>query len=52
MVLEDLSKCELQGVQVEGGDVNFPVVLGNKGDWSYLVPWLHGSVVKDASPEK
>lgn len=40
MVCKDFQDCELNGVHLEGDDVIFPIVLGNKGDWSYLVPWL------------
>lgn len=37
MVSEDLAVCEA-GLQI-GGEVIFPIILGNKGDWSYLVSW-------------
>ena len=40
-ICADLRDCELNGVQLEGGDVIYPICLGNKGDWSYLVSWLH-----------
>ena len=36
MVSEDLALCEA-GLDV-GNDTIYPIVLGNKGDWSYLVP--------------
>lgn len=37
MVSEDLAVCEA-GLQI-GREVIFPIILGNKGDWSYLVSW-------------
>lgn len=36
----DLSSVQVSGIHLEEGLKLFPVVLGNKGDWSYLVPRL------------
>lgn len=37
----DLAECERNGVDVGCPDEKFwPIVLANKGDWSYLVTWL------------
>ena len=38
MLAEDLAICE-DGINV-GGDMIYPIILGNKGDWSYLVSRL------------
>jgi hypothetical protein len=40
LVVSDLAHCEREGVDLGGeqGTV-YPIVLGNKGDWSYLEPW-------------
>ena len=38
-VTEDLAQAQRHGVQLGGGEVIYPIILGNKGDWSYLVPW-------------
>ena len=35
MVVRDLAMCERDGVEVNGSKI-YPIVLGNKGDWSYL----------------
>ena len=41
MVCEHFAGLERTGVDLglHNGRV-FPIVIGNKGDWSYLVPWL------------
>ena len=36
----DLSSVQVNGIHLEEGLKLFPIVLGNKGDWSYLVPRL------------
>lgn len=42
VLCKDLGECERNGVFLEGeNDYIYPIVLGNKGDWSYLVLWLH-----------
>ena len=38
MVAKDLSEAETNGIRV-GDELFYPIILGNKGDWSYLVPW-------------
>ena len=38
MVSEDLAQAEINGIRVKD-TVFWPIILGNKGDWSYLVPW-------------
>lgn len=37
MLSEDLAVCEA-GLDIDGAII-FPIILGNKGDWSYLVSW-------------
>ena len=37
VLAEDLAVCEA-GLEL-GGDILYPIILGNKGDWSYLVSW-------------
>ena len=41
MVCQHFAGLERTGVDLglHNGRV-FPIVIGNKGDWSYLVPWL------------
>lgn len=40
IVSQNLSHAETHGVQVGGeAGVIWPIILGNKGDWSYLVLW-------------
>lgn len=41
MVVDDWKHLESEGIQMPGQCEHtvYPVVLGNKGDWSYLVPW-------------
>ena len=40
IVAKDLRDAQQNGVRMDDGEVIYPIVLGNKGDWSYLVPWL------------
>ena len=41
MVSKDLCEAETNGICVaEEGNRFYPIILGNKGDWSYLVTWL------------
>lgn len=37
LVVGGWKDAEDNGVQIPGQGLVFPVVLGNKGDWSYLV---------------
>lgn len=37
-VATDFASMEQNGVQLDGQGTVFPIILGNKGDWSYLVP--------------
>ena len=40
LIVQDFKKCQLDGVPVgSSGDKIFPIILGNKGDWSYLETW-------------
>ena len=38
IVVADLAACERDGIDL-GGRI-FPIVLANKGDWSYLDTWF------------
>ena len=40
IIVADLRVCQRDGIDC-GGNVGriFPIVLANKGDWSYLAPW-------------
>lgn len=40
IVAKDLRDAQQNGVHMDDGEVIYPIVLGNKGDWSYLVPWF------------
>lgn len=41
MVCQHFADLERNGVDLEmNNGLVFPIVIGNKGDWSYLVPWL------------
>ena len=42
VIAKDLATCEKDGIKIGDGDHDriWPIVLGNKGDWSYLVPRL------------
>lgn len=42
MVLRDVASAEHNGIQIRGGQGQkfWPIVIGNKGDWSYLEPCL------------
>lgn len=37
LAVEDLASVQYTGILLEGGSRLYPIVLGNKGDWSYLV---------------
>ncbi len=38
--VRDLSEAQTNGIDIGGEDgAFFPIVLGNKGDWSYLDTW-------------
>lgn len=36
MVVEDLGRAETEGIEHPDGGKFWPIILGNKGDWSYL----------------
>ena len=41
MVVNDFAAVQKDGVPYgTGGSKFWPIILGNKGDWSYLVPGL------------
>lgn len=44
LAVQDLHAVQDTGVRLENGERLYPVVLGNKGDWSYLAPCLSLSV--------
>lgn len=39
LAVQDLSEVQFTGVELYGGERLYPICLGNKGDWSYLVLW-------------
>lgn len=40
-VVQDLASAQRNGIFLGQNDGSiFPIVIGNKGDWSYLEPWL------------
>ena len=39
LVVKDFADCERDGVPLPGGEKISPIILGNKGDWSYLESW-------------
>ena len=43
LIVEDWARLEKDGFYV-GSELVWPIVLGIKGDWSYLVPCLHYTV--------
>jgi len=40
IIVADLAVCQRDGIDC-GGNIGriYPIVLANKGDWSYLAPW-------------
>lgn len=40
IIVADLRVCQRDGIDC-GGNIGriYPIVLANKGDWSYLAPW-------------
>ena len=43
MIATDLAEAE-KGIDLgRMHGVVYPIVLGNKGDWSYLAPWFYDS---------
>lgn len=38
ILVRDFAKMEHEGVDLGANGVVYPIVLGNKGDWSYLAP--------------
>lgn len=39
-VATDFQLMETNGIELDGQGLVYPIVIGNKGDWSYLVTWL------------
>ena len=40
LVVDDWKQLEDSGIEIPAYGTVFPIVLGNKGDWSYLVSWI------------
>ena len=40
LIVADLAEGQQHGIALPGEGLLYPVVLGNKGDWSYLVPLI------------
>ena len=40
LIINDFADRELHGIELAGQGKFYPVLLGSKGDWSWLVPWL------------
>lgn len=38
LIVADFAEGQQQGIALPGEGLLYPVILGNKGDWSYLVP--------------
>ena len=41
MVVAEFAYLEEHGLDLGGAGRLFPIVIGNKGDWSYLEPWFY-----------
>jgi len=41
MVVADFADLEEHGIDFGSDGMMYPIIIGNKGDWSYLVSWLH-----------
>jgi hypothetical protein len=39
-IATDFGHMEENGIELDGQGVVYPIVLGNKGDWSYLATWF------------
>lgn len=35
-IVQDFKECQRDGIPVSSNDRIYPIILGNKGDWSYL----------------
>ena len=40
LIVADLAEGQQHGIALPGEGLLYPVVLGNKGDWSYFVPLI------------
>jgi hypothetical protein len=40
LIVADFAEGQQQGIALPGEGLLYPVILGNKGDWSYLVPYI------------
>lgn len=40
LVAEEFAQLETKGLDFGSDGRVFPIIIGNKGDWSYLVPWF------------
>ena len=45
IAVRDLAAAERDGVDLGFEGTMWPIVLGNKGDWSYLVNWQFQPIV-------
>ena len=39
LVVEEFSILERDGIELSGNGTVYPIIIGNKGDWSYLAAW-------------
>ena len=40
VVVQDLASAQRNGIYIESENTTiWPIIIGNKGDWSYLEPW-------------
>ena len=39
-IATDFGHMEKHGIELDGQGVVYPIILGNKGDWSYLATWF------------
>ena len=40
LIVADFAEGQQRGIALPGEGLLYPVILGNKGDWSYLVPYI------------
>lgn len=50
LVANGWKELEDQGVDLPGSGIVFPIVVGNKGDWSYLVTKLQMNIANISKP--
>ena len=46
LVVDDWKQLEDKGFEAPGYGTVYPIVIANKGDWSYLVSWFKTGVLR------